>query len=232
MSWTTYDFDDKAALIAQLAPRICRILQNAINDRGVARMAVSGGRSPAPLFDALAQIDMPWPRVTVSLVDERWVPPDHEDSNELLVRTHLLQHCAAAAAFVGMKTDAEDPYYAQLDVCARLQEQAFPLDLAILGMGGDGHTASWFPDARELADALDSGAPACCAVTPGNAPQPRMTLTLPAVLGARHRILHLTGMDKHAVLHRAMEYGPVAELPVRALLHQPLHPIDIYFAPD
>lgn len=231
MSWTLYPFEDNRTLVPQLAMSIAETLAEAINLRGRASLAVSGGGTPRTLFDALAVIDIPWSNVVITLVDERWVEDNDPASNALLVRRHLLRSHAAGAQFLGLKNADRDPALAVDAVDKLLREQLLPLDLVVLGMGEDGHTASFFKDAEGLDAALASDTlTACCAVRPPRAPHARMTLTLNTLLASRRLLLHMVGASKLAVLHKAMQPGPVNALPVRAVLHQQLRPLEIYYA--
>jgi 6-phosphogluconolactonase len=201
-------------------------------------MAVSGGSTPKSLFARLAASDLPWEKVTITLVDERWVDADHPDSNARLVRENLLQDKAAAADFVPLKTPAPDPFAAEDEVQARLTDLPMPFDVVILGMGSDGHTASFFPGANTLRRALHPETEGsgehqlCCAVRPPHAPHDRMTLTLSVLLQAKHLILHVVGKDKWQVLQKALQSGKSEELPVRAVLHQSRVLLDIYYAAE
>lgn len=215
-------------LVQQLTARIGKALGDAIAERGKASLVVSGGRTPAPLFDALSRLPIPWHRVWITLADERWVPADHAESNELLVRRTLLQHAAQEAHMVGLVTSHPTPQEAVPTIIERLREVPRPFDVVILGLGLDGHTASLFPSSAELATALDDDAPLCLAVQPPNAPHGRISLTARALRHSRWRLLHLTGPSKWWVLRRAMAPGPAAELPVRSLLRAGL---DIYWSP-
>src|SRR5690606_35824294 len=155
MSWNISKFDSNDALIIQLAEKIIADLEAAIAERGRASMAVSGGSTPKSLFSRLASSELDWNKVVITLVDERWLPPSHEDANAKLARDFLLQDKASAAAFVPMKTEHEDPFDAEAEVQERLRQLPLPFDVVILGMGGDGHTASFFPGADTLARAID-----------------------------------------------------------------------------
>jgi 6-phosphogluconolactonase len=230
MSWTLYQYTDNSDLIRELAPRISSLLRQVIARQGRASIAVSGGKSPAPLFDALSMEDIPWSLVIVTLVDERWVDENHPASNARLVREHLLQNRAALAQFVGLKSAHEDPFDASVEVQMRLLKQVMPLDLVILGMGEDGHTASFLPGATGLTEALapDSQCMSCAIRPPEGLP--RMTMSLPVLLSAGSRILYIVGKERYPMLVKAMQAGAAAEVPVRAVLHQPQHPIDIYYA--
>ncbi|MDO8270675.1 MAG: 6-phosphogluconolactonase [Gammaproteobacteria bacterium] len=231
MNWTLHPFEENRTLVPQLATSIAETLAEAISLRGRASLAVSGGGTPRTLFDALAVIDIPWSSVMITLVDERWVDDNDPASNALLVRRHLLRSHAAAAQFLGLKNADRDPALAVAAVDKLLREQLMPLDLAVLGMGEDGHTASFFKDAEGLDAALASDTlTACCAVRPPRAPHARMTLTLNTLLASRRLLLHMVGASKLAVLHEAMQPGPVNALPVRAVLHQQRRPLEIYYA--
>ncbi|MCB1664416.1 MAG: 6-phosphogluconolactonase [Pseudomonadales bacterium] len=230
MTWMLHRFEDDSALVAELATAIADDLQSAIDQHGRAAMAVSGGSTPVGLFRALSVKDIAWSKVVVTLVDERWVPENHADSNAALVRRHLLQNKAAKARFVGLKNDTSDPFLAVLDVEARLNMKVLPLDVVVLGMGEDGHTASFFPAGEGLDEALNSVERVCCGVRPPSAPHDRMTLSLQTLLGARQLYLHIVGQKKLTVLEVAMAPGPVQGLPVRAVLHQSRVLLEIYYA--
>ena len=216
---TEHLFIDGALAAADMARRIATILEDAIAARGVASIALSGGRSPRPVLEALSGAALDWSKVVVTLVDERWVAPDHADSNERLVHETLLQGPAAAARFLGMKNEAADAYAGQAACEAAFAALPWPLDIVLLGMGEDGHTASLFPEAAELAEGLSTKA-MTIAVTPPAAPHQRMSLTASAILKSRHVFLQIGGAAKKAVYDRALEGGPVEELPIRLALCQ------------
>lgn len=232
MGWNIKTFDSNDALVAALAAEIVSILRAAIQRTGRASMAVSGGSTPKPLFARLAMTDLDWEKVTITLVDERWVEEDHPDSNARLVKDYLLRNQAESATFIGLKDNQGDPFSAEEMVAQRLRSVSLPFDLVILGMGNDGHTASFFPGAATLARALTDEGSLCCGVRPPAAPHDRMTLTLPTLLSARRLFLHLVGEAKWEVLQRAMESGSREELPIRAVLHQDQTLLDIYYAAE
>lgn len=225
MAWIASD--DPAALAVQAASSVAATLEGAIATRGEARLAVSGGRSPIALFAALAATDVDWRRVTVSLVDERAVPPDHADSNAALVRAHLLAGRAAAARFVPLVDDPND-----LDACVRRANAAAePFTLALLGMGEDGHTASLFPGAPQTARGLEPAYPrAYLVVDPPAAPHRRISMSLAALLQCQRLVLWIQGEAKRAVYVRAAASAS-PDLPVSLLLHQHQVPIDVYWSP-
>jgi 6-phosphogluconolactonase len=215
-----------------LAAHVARHLSEACDARGQAVLAVSGGRSPIPVFEALRRLDVPWSKVIVTLVDERWVPDDHADSNAGLVRRHLLQDNAAAASFVPWYDGSADPYAGQAHCEAALQALPLPFDVVLLGMGDDGHTASLFPEAPELAAATDLTRNAlCAAIMPPAAKQARLSLTRYALARRSARlVLQWSGAAKREVFQRAVA-APTLALPISLFLHQTAVPVDVWYAP-
>ena len=222
-----HTYADEASCVRELAASIAAILGQAIGEQGRAGLAVSGGRSPIALFEALSDTELDWSRVDISLVDERFVAPSDPDSNEGLVRRYLLQARAAQARFTGLVSDPAS-MAASLE---RANQATGELTLALLGMGEDGHTASLFPQAPELAQALDPAqALRYVSVTPESAAHLRISMTLAALLRARRRILFIGGAAKRAVFERAC-IAKTTAMPVSFLLDQPDAPIDVYWHP-
>lgn len=226
-------------LAVELARFVAGLLRQALAQRGQALLVVSGGSTPVPFFEALSGEDLDWPNVAVTLADERWLPADHADSNERLVREHLLRGHAASARFVPLYNGAALPEQGQPQVEAALASLPWPADAVVLGMGGDGHTASLFPQAPGLLAMPDqAGAkPAstlCMAVpTPAlpNVPVPRLTLTPQALLQTSQLIVHITGQTKLSLLQQAMQAGPVADLPIRLVVQQTRVPCTVFHSP-
>ena len=230
MTRLTEHHEPTASLLAQrLADHIATLLRDAIAERGQALIAVSGGKSPAMLFDALHDAALDWSKVTIAQVDERWVDPHHPDSNSNLVRDHLLQGAAAAAQFIPMTNDATDAYAGQSMCEEALNALALPFDIILLGMGEDGHTASLFPEAAELTTGLTTDT-LCLAVTPPAAAHQRMSLSLKGLLESSLLILQIGGAAKEAVYRTALGEGPVEDMPVRALLRQDAVPIEVWIS--
>ena len=225
-------FPDRQALAAALAGEIKVDLEEAIPARGAGSLVVSGGRTPALMFQRLNHEKLDWTRVWVTLADERWVETTAEASNERFVRESLLTGPAAAAHFVGLKNPAPTPEAGADWVTRALTRVPHPFDVVVLGMGDDGHTASLFPGSLALARALDPGAPpACVAINALVAPHARVSLNLAALLDARRIVLHIEGDKKWEVYQRARTPGTAAEMPVRAVLQQKEVPVDVYWAP-
>ena len=221
---------DADAAPAFIADRIERNLVAAIAARGGATLAVSGGKSPIDFFHALSSRQIAWDKVTVTLVDERWVPPTDPDSNERLVADHLLRDAAAAARFVGLKNERPDPSAGQPLCEAAIGALDRPFDVTVLGMGEDGHTASLFPGARELGAGLTTAA-LTLAVTPPDAAHARMSLSLAALLDSRLILLPLTGPEKLRVYRDALGDGPIEAMPIRAILRQTNVPVEVILSP-
>ena len=222
-------FESRQELATALAGAVARVLSDAISARGKAFLAVSGGTTPGAFFAALSQQPIDWSKVTVTLVDERLAPPTSPRSNAALVEARLLKGPAAAARFVGLYHEADMAEDAAALANAALRDLPWPLDAAILGMGADGHTASFFPDAANLDMLLDPSEQEI--VLPVRAPsagEPRLTLSLGAIVEARFLALHIEGGEKRAVLDRACA-GEA--LPIRAVLDEASRPVQIYWAP-
>jgi len=218
----------------QVARQIAQELRSAIAARGQATLAVSGGKSPIALFEQLREQVLDWSKVTALLVDERCVPLDHADSNTALVRQHLLGGAAAAASFPTLfdtiPTNLNDTGLRDLVASAnqRLSAVPFPLDVVVLGMGEDGHTASLFPGAPGLEHALTSDGPIAW-VRPTTAPHARLTLTLPVLLAARHLHLAIEGDAKRKVYQAAAKASNPA-LPISLLLNHPACTVQVCIA--
>lgn len=228
--------DEHAKYVAE---EIAVLLSAAIASRGTAVLAVSGGKSPIRLFAALRAKSIAWKHVMVCLVDERWVSVDHERSNEKLARDHLLQGKAADAKMISVwdagKTPAAAATALSATFAAMFASAPFSdgVDVAVMGMGDDGHTASWFPRSRELARCLSS-TQAFEAVSAEEGREDRVTMTLSAVAKARKIIMCIEGETKRAVLANALANvtgaGSVEEYPVRAVLRLPEEQVSIRLA--
>jgi 6-phosphogluconolactonase len=219
--------DARTQLAEQLAEAVFQALNDDLEHQENALLVVSGGSTPVPFFKALAAKPLPWERVEITLADERWVDEQSDDSNAKLVREHLLQGAASAAHFEPLTSDAGTPEEGVSDVSERALSLSWPASVVILGMGGDGHTASLFPDSLELGLALATEEPLVAVRTPSQ-PQPRITFSADRLHQARRHILHITGDDKRAVLAKALSGDDMRQLPIRAFLSCPLA---IYWAP-
>ena len=225
MQWQA--FESPAAQAEALARAVAADLDYAVEHNGRAVLAVSGGRSPIAFFGHLAGQDLPWSRITVTLVDERLVPADHADSNARLVREHLLVNKAADARFLPLATHADDEAQSLDEACRAF---TWPT-VAVLGMGDDGHTASLFPAAAELAAGLDLSNPrAIIGVTPPAAPHRRLSMTRAALLKSDKLYLSIQGEAKRAVFEQATVAAD-ERWPISFFVQQNETPIDVYWAP-
>ena len=210
-----------------LADDLAAILKSALAERGRALLAVSGGRTPRHVFERLRAAAIDWSAVTVTLIDERWVPPDHADSNERLVREYLLQGDAAAATFVPLYGGEDSPMEGQEACEARLAQLNLPFDAVYLGMGPDGHFASLFPG-----DAVVNVRDGRCVAVPASGERvPRMSLTAPTVLNTRRVFLLFNGPDKHGKFAEARTPGSPDAVPLRLVVRQETVPVTVLTAP-
>ena len=204
-----------------LADAVAQNLRDTLATQPRATLAVSGGKSPIAFFQALSQQDLDWARVNITLVDERIVPTAHADSNTGLVRQHLLQHRAAAAQWLPLISDDADEGSLKNSAAAvefALQHYTQP-DVLVLGMGGDGHTASIFPQAPQFADAVRADYPQPLLHTsPITAPHERISMTLAAIVATPHVYLAISGADKRRVYEAAAQ-AQTAQYPISYVLH-------------
>ncbi|MBH3414250.1 MULTISPECIES: 6-phosphogluconolactonase [Pseudomonas] len=223
-----HDLADAKALAATLAHEVAERLHAAIAAKGHACVVLSGGRSPVPFLEKLAGEQLDWAKVTVSLADERWVPVEHADSNAGLLARHLFKGAAAKARFVGLYQQA-----GSLEAAAFSADQALaelpPIDVLVLGMGDDGHTASLFPDSPNLAEGLAlNSTRRCLPMLAPSVPHQRLSMTRSLLASAAFIALSVQGPGKLATLRAALAGNDLSEMPIRAFLHDPL---DIYWCP-
>jgi 6-phosphogluconolactonase len=231
MKWHT--FYTRSEMVAALQSETKKALEAGLAQNGKASWVVSGGSTPAPLFEAMSAEAIDWQNIHVALVDERWVESSHPRSNEAFMKGALDKDNSAAATFVGMKTEHASPWQAVEAENERFAALAQPFDSVLLGMGSDGHTASFFPAAQGLEAALDpDNKDLCCALTAHKSDVTgdevdRMSITASAIISAKHVVLMITGDEKKRVLEEALD--PNSSLPVGRLAR--LAPFDIYWAP-
>ncbi|TCV92781.1 6-phosphogluconolactonase [Luteibacter rhizovicinus] len=223
-----HDFADRLTLADKLAHEVAEKLREAIAARGHATLAVSGGGTPKVFFAVLARSVLDWSKVTVTLVDERWVGEDNERSNARMVRDLLLKQNAEQATFVPLYENAPTPDDALDNVNARIDKLPQPFDVVLLGMGPDGHTASFFPGGDHLAQALAlDGTRSVLSMRAEGAGEPRITLSLPRILASHALYLHIEGDDKKQVLDDAI----ARDYPIASVLKQTRTPLDVYWSP-
>ena len=224
-----YSTNDSESLAEDLSHNIGKILKQSIKSDGRASLAVSGGRTPVPLLDALSELSLDWSSVDLTLVDDRWVDPSHKDSNEMLVRTHLIKNKAKKINFLPLKNNsktAKDGHKASEEL---LQQVKSPFDVVVLGMGSDGHTASLFPCSEELTEGMNLNNPCrLIATSPKTAPYDRMSLTAKAIIDSKNVFLYLNGSDKLNTLELAMTNKDAMKMPIYYFLEKGLK---IYWSP-
>ena len=221
-------FASAEELAEALAGDVARALRAAVARRGQALLAVSGGTTPKLFFRALSKQALDWEKVTVVPVDERFVPETSPRSNAALIRNSLLTDKAAAARFAPLFHAAETVEETAQRAAEEYAALPWPLDAAVLGMGTDGHTASFFPDAGNLGALTDPASTAL--VLPVHAPsagEPRLTLPLARLVEASLLALHIEGEDKRAVLEAALEPG--GDKPISAVFAHADKPVPVYW---
>ena len=224
-----YSTNDSESLALDLSQNISEVLVETIKKRGRASIAVSGGSTPIPLFEALSRLNLDWGKVDLTLVDDRWVESDNKDSNELLVRTHLIKNKAVKVNFVPLKNNSSNAKKGQMSSEKALKSFTLPFDVVVLGMGTDGHTASLFPCSEEIKLAMDLNNDDCLvATTPTSAPYERLGMTAKAIMDAKSVFLHLNGSSKLHTLEKAMDLKDAYKMPIYGFLENGL---DIYWSP-
>lgn len=210
------EYPDREFLMLSLANTIASELADFLRREGRASLCVPGGTSPGPIFDTLSGVELDWANVSVFLNDERWVPEDSPRSNTKLLRDRLLTGAAAAANYVPLYAPTETPEES-IDTLIEGVKPHLPISVLLLGMGTDMHTASIFPGADRLEEALSDGAPELLPMRADGAGEPRITLSAKVLKGAISTHLLITGKEKREALERA-EKLPATEAPIRALL--------------
>ena len=220
-------FAHQADLAEAAAAAVQAALSAAIAERGAAVLVATGGRSPAPVYDLLAQAPLDWGSVTVTLSDDRFVAPTSPDSNERLVRERLLVAKAASAQFVPLSFDVANVKEAALRAEPEVKALA-PFDVMLLGMGEDGHVASLIPGSSVMDEGMNPAGERFCLGVPagvGSPPLARVSMTMPALLQARLTLILISGETKREVVENGRG------LPVHALLEQAKAPVRVLWTP-
>ena len=228
-----WEYDDAAEMAAAVAGDIGFIIESAIDARGAAVIALAGGKTPIPIYEKLSAAKLDWKRVTIVPGDERIVPLGDALSNVTALAKYFLPKGARVMPIVPSAT--ADYKAAGRSADALMQDLHWPLDLCLLGVGSDGHTASIFPgpdfdeavngpkERRALGLMPDP--------MPADAPVPRVTLSLAAITSARALMIAVTGDDKRAVIETAIEQGRASAYPIGLALAATEVPVDIHWAP-
>ncbi|MDB9838504.1 6-phosphogluconolactonase [bacterium] len=210
------EYADSEMMMIDLADTLASELKNALLSHDRVSLAVPGGTTPGPIFDSLCAVDLGWDRVNVMLTDERWVPEASDRSNTKLIRERLLVEKASAATYVPLYADAQTPED-KLPALAAHIAPMLPINVMLLGMGADMHTASIFPEADQLELALN-GKDVLVAMRAPGAPEPRITLSANVLKGAMSRHIVIIGDEKRAALEKARHLTP-KEAPIAAVLN-------------
>lgn len=222
-------------MVATLVEKNITSLKRAIELRGHASWAVSGGSTPLPLFETMSAADLPWSKVSVALVDERWVPINHARSNTAFVKSRLLKGNAKDATFVPIRDDANAGNCSADFANEQYATLSLPFDRILLGMGGDGHAASLFPEAEGLEEAMAADNDAICATIRAKKSDitgdelERITLTAAEICRATTIDLMITGEDKMRVFKEAMDCE--SNYPIGRLMKMAPEKFEIYWAP-
>lgn len=234
MAWVEHDYPDGDALAAMVACQLKEACLDAIAVRGRALLALAGGRTPLPVYRWLATRPVAWSKVTVMPTDERCVPHAHPACN--LGEIGAVLAGADGLALESLTSADGDPGRSLAHAATMLGLHDAPFDAVVLGMGMDGHTASLFPGAANLAAALDPAA--VFAVVridpeplPAEAPFPRITLTAARLLRARSIHLVITGAGKREVVRQALAANDPLRHPIAAVLHAPGAVTHIHWSP-
>lgn len=219
------EYPDRDLLALTLADTLASELGAALRHEEQVTFSVPGGTTPGPVFDALTAVNLDWDRVNVVLNDERWVPESSPRSNTALLRQRLLTGRAATARLLPLHSDVEAPEQALATLSDGLRPY-MPINVLLLGMGTDAHTASLFPGADRLADALAPDAPILLPMRAEGAGEPRITITARYLKGALSTHVVIMGEEKRRVLEEARGKKP-EEAPIAAILPQAI----VHWAP-
>jgi len=225
------NFENREQLDEALAEKVSQLLQLAITAKGKASIAVSGGSTPKGFFKLLSTKSIDWSKVTITLADERWVDINSDASNTRLVHENLLQNKASVAKFFHLKQGEELCGETLADLNLAADNALLPLDVVILGMGEDGHTASLFPCSDQIEHGLDiENKSSLMKVVPKTAPHQRITFSFATLKQSENVFLHLCGENKKQVLNTALSSSDIFEMPIRAFLQGDGIDTQVYWA--
>ena len=229
-----WDYDDREEMAEAVAGDIGFVIESAIDSRGDAVIALAGGSTPLPIYAKLAQAKLDWKRVTIIPTDERIVPLGDPLSNVTAIAKTFLPKGARVMPIVPTATD--DYRAAGRSADALMQDLHGPLDLVLLGVGADGHTASIFPG-PDFDEAL-AGPKERRALgvmpdpLPPEAPVARVTLSRNALITARALMIAVAGQKKRDVIEAAIAEGPGSPYPIGRVLADVELPVDIHWSAE
>ena len=211
------EYPDREMMMIDLANNLAGELAAALLHEDTASLVVPGGTTPGPIFDVLCAADIEWDRIRVMLSDERWVPETSDRSNTRLLKERLFVERAASAIYLPLYAHAKTPEE-KLSELAENVEPNLPISVLLLGMGADMHTASLFPGADKLAEAMADDAPILLPMRAPGAPEPRITLSAPVLAGALSKHIVIMGSEKRDALAQAVKLNDRLLAPVVAVL--------------
>lgn len=232
MAWTLHTYTDTGQLADVVGASLQDACRNALATRGMAMLALAGGQTPWPVYRRLASTDLRWPGVTVLPTDDRCVPTDASASNLSGLRDAFAS--ADGVRFAALTVADGEPEASLVHARDWLAAHPEPFDAVLLGMGTDGHTASLFPGATELANGFDPELDVCRVdpdPLPPEAPYPRISLTVARLLHAGALHLVLIGEDKRTALMEAIAIDDPWRHPIMAVLSAPEAHVDIHWSP-
>ena len=227
-----WEYDDAAEMADAVAGDVQFIIESAIDARGAAVVALAGGKTPLPIYEKLVQAKLDWKRVTIIPGDDRLVPLGDPLSNVTAIGKTFIPKGARVIPLISDK--AEDYKAAGRAADARLQDLHWPLDLCLLGVGGDCHAASIFPG-PDFDEALNGPRERRALGVmpdplPPEAPVARVTLSRAAIVSARALMIAITGDAKRSVLEDAINQGASSNYPVGRILADVELPVDIHWS--
>ena len=227
-----WDYDDADEMAAAVAGDVQFIIESAIDARGAAVVALAGGKTPLPIYEKLAQAKLDWKRVTIVPGDDRLVQLGDPLSNVTAIGKVFIPKGARVIPLIS--ATVADYKAAGRAADAILQDLHWPLDLCLLGVGGDGHCASIFPG-PDFDEALNGPKERRATGVmpdplPPEAPVARVTLSKAAIVSARALMIAVTGQAKRDVLERAIKQGASSNYPVGRVLADVELPVDIHWS--
>ncbi len=211
------EYPDREILMIDLADKLASELGAALHHEDRVTFVVPGGTTPGPIFDELSAVDLDWARVDLMLGDERWVPESSERSNTRQLRERFLKDHATQTNLIPLYAATDTPEES-LDALTGAVDVTLPINVLLLGMGADMHTASLFPGADQLALALTPNAPTLVPMRAPGAPEPRITLSARVLAGAMATHVLITGAEKRAALAQAQKLNDPMQAPILSVL--------------
>jgi 6-phosphogluconolactonase len=226
-----HEFEHSSECDAELADVIESVMSTSLKTQSNFNLAVAGGNTPKALYQKLSLLPLNWHKIKITLTDERWVEPQHTESNENMVRQTLLKNEAKSASFIPLKSNVHDPLQAVKDCDKNLKQSMADLDVVVLGMGEDGHFASIFPNVENLESLLDLKQELFCQAVFPSEKLARMSLTLAYLLNAKTIYLRVSGSVKKQIILNILNGKHLTnDYPVASLLNQIACPVEIYWS--